>query len=800
MATYSSTEKKKNVETIEQSTKSGTPPKNRVSNASQAHAIYKKLRDDNLSIAVQRAQIQGQLDGNPPYSEAERESLGLSWLSNVNFRESASIVRSNASATWDMFNSVPSFFDLQPEFDDENYDEIEEWGQIISEEASKVLLDWEDFHYHLQMRIREMKKFGIGPVFWPDEYCWKSEAVKASNFLVPARTRSKPNIDYCCIRDEMEIGYIFDMIEMGEDAEKAGWNLAVAKKALVAKYVDGGLKDTSEEYLSSEWESIQQSIKNKDDASDKQFENIRVVHMLVEEKDSDRNVTHIVIIENDDDMDFLFYGDRRFDKMSNAVHLLLFDIGDGYMKSVRGLAYDLYPTGDISNRLTNSILDGAILSSGLILQGRTADDTGQLPITRRGPVTIVRDNLEAIQSSFAPPIEQLLGARMLVHNIQNNNSGVYKNRREETTAPERSATEARIESRRETRFENNQASWYYIQWDLFLRETLRRLMNPEYPKDHDGYDAHKKFFNRCKKRGVPNHILKFDQWTIRALRAIGMGSTNEQHDNTSWLLSIGSLLDEKGLANALRDAIGVRMGYNAVERYSRKESRNRIKTDAHSFAMLENNDLDEGREVIVGTDQLHTIHMLVHTEWVGQKIQPFIDATQLGGEYPQDISPLVQMMQVALQHMAEHIAQLERDRSRKDHAKGFSIIVKRFQDVFEDMLKVYEKQQRELQKQMEEQQAANQVNPKDVAEIESKERVAMAEIESKERVATAEARSMSIQKRAREQAQIEALIEKTTTEIQRKNAESVATIERKQRELEAKIELMRKQEAESGKS
>jgi len=442
------------------STAGGTPVKNRIREPQAAFSIFRRLKDDQDAIARQRTVLTQQYNGNPPISQTLLNDQGAGWRSNINPRESKAVIDTNTAAIWDMFTSVPNLVNVKCLISDK--ERTLDYGAIVAKNFTRMLKEWTDFDFHMLLRIHEMLLYGVGAMFWRDEFEWKSEAVKAARIMVPHKTPSAPGrLEFCCIRDELSPVFLSGLVENASYAEKEGWNVAHIKEVLRLKYFEETLPPKSDdEYRLSTYESSAQRDKNLAYVlpASAEFDGIAVTHLLVEELDEEHRVSHYIIVEDYKSEDkYLFEMDRQYPSMADAIHLMLFSIGDGYFRSVKGLAHEIFSTCDISMRLLNSLLDAVTISSGLLLQAQSAVSAEKLKLMKKGPVTIIPEGLQALQSTFAPPLEAVLNVRETIQQLQNNNVGIYRNVNENTKVA-RTAKEVEIQAQNETRFESHQAS------------------------------------------------------------------------------------------------------------------------------------------------------------------------------------------------------------------------------------------------------------------------------------------------------------------------------------------------------
>jgi hypothetical protein len=135
---------------------------------------------------------------------------------------------------------------------------------------------------------------------------------------------------------------------------------------------------------------------------------------------------------------------------------------------------------------------------------------------------------------------------------------------------------------------------------------------------------------------------------------------------TADILSVSPYFDEIGKDNAIRDYVAARAGQPGVDRYKPNVNRNTVPTSEHTLAGLENNDHREGTQTIVGIDQPHVIHLMVHT-------QPLMAIAEqyTNGQFQGDIEQLHVYLSVALEHIARHLDYIAQDPARQNEYRAF---------------------------------------------------------------------------------------------------------------------------------
>lgn len=767
--------------------RSGLPETARFTNARTAIAVYKRLMQNNESAAVARANIQGAYDGNPPYSKTQLKRHGIEWMTNIDWGEFRAAINRNVSSVWNMFNAVPSLVNLvQKKPSRDPFAPRHEWGTVIATEYTRAIRAWTGYHYVTRTRLTDMFKFGIGWCYWPDSRDWRSRYIRTGNVLFEVSTRADVGeLKLVVTRDEMQLDDLIRQISQPEDVvSEAGWNLPYLRKKLVEIFLDGKRQEFAKKYGIVDWESAALAIKNNDFLQDvSELDPLRLVNMICVAPDG-KKVQHLIFIDGDDEEKPQFiYDDNQavYSGTWQFIQPIMFSSGDGYMASIRGLGREIFHFAHASNRLMNSILTGVDIASGLVLQGSTQGGLERQSIMKAGPITRIPQNLTLVQQQYMPNIRSAADAREIIQALQNNNTGMYKNRFENSHA--RTAEEVRIESANEARFESDQSEWYYVQQECWHKETFKRLMRKDYREDEPGYREHRALMDRLDALGVPEEYRDPDAWDVTATRAIGMGSPSQRLMFTNEMIGMSARLDERGRRNVDKDWFAARTGgYENVHRFVDDESRDAVPTLDHSIAESENVDMLSGNLRTVTVDDAHKLHLDMHLRFLG-------DVTERvrGGQ----ISPEAahQAMFIAIQHARGHIAMMLQDKTRKGLADRYASMLVEYEKFVMQLKQVVERNARERQKLQEEQQKklqeAEQIQASREFELEKYK------IDQQTVLEKYKADQLNEARVSKSLAAIQANQIRLENEIEVMRTSMAAEIERKAAETAAKIEMER---------
>lgn len=642
-------------------TERGTP-RARIQSVHSAWTLFQHLVEDCGEQAFRRAMVQGLVDGRAPVSPEKMTRMGLGNEPNVNWREAESIIRQKTATLWSMFVDMPTIASFQ--LKDPNAERIVA-GRVATKletlTTSMIRDEWPDFHYVIMLRNQQLMIHGLGTTYWPDPRDWRSRTALATSVLLPPTTRCQPSaIEKIILLDAMPCSDLFDIIE-GGDIE--GWNKNQIRKAMVRALSE------KKENLSelTEYERMARLIRaGSADAPPIDVTSIPIAHLLIKETDSGM-ISHYVFPSQQEPTekdDFLYQRQDLYPDMSRAVNIAFYDIADGYVRGVRGLGWKIFPFCETSNTFLNRVISGANLSAGLIVQPENEQAASKvMEIKRRGPITSIPPNLRTIQNTFAPPLEALIQVRSMMQQVLNFNDGVFHVGREPWQTAERSATEISTVQQHEARFEAHTTAWYYVAWNTWLQETVRRLFeDPE-------------FKARARQLMVPEEWIRYEAWHVSAIKAIGMGSAQLRQAYTREAIQLAPYLDTEGTRNVLADFISARFGHEYTDRYLPEDESVETRI-GFSTAMMENAHFKNGDIIPVADGHDDIAHLAGHLP-AFQKIAEKIQNGEAGTE--EDLKLLV----IGLQHCTVHLQRMVRNPATQGVAKQIARTLSSFGPVID---------------------------------------------------------------------------------------------------------------------
>lgn len=611
----------------------GSVPQSRIGSASNARQLVNYLIDKEAERNRRRTKIAGLLDGNSPWTSKTLRDKQQGHRTNFNLREGEGAVDAAKTPYYDLVFEVPKFAQIYLDLAEFDQEQNLEWGEIMAEEYHETLDRWEDFDRVIQLHQWEMVAYGIGPVFWPHELDWRSEAIKVGRVLVPYRTKaSVDKLEMAAVLHTYRGDQLYDLIKNEKAAKAQGWEPSLVKDEIKSAHN----RDWWSSGATNRWEDYQRAYRTGDMFHGMgQSEEIHVASLFIREFSG--KISHYIVgntpepakkskdvSENDNqkEVGYLFKKKERFESFSQILCPAFFDTGpDGTWHSIKGLGPKIYDFCDYSNRTFCQMSDGAIIGSGITLETQDANALQETQLILFGGATVVGPGYKVVQTRIAESLNGAMVMRREAQNIMQNNTGGYK-QRVSNENQEPTLGQAQLNAQQQALLGKGSINRYYNGFlDRFHKETLRRLLDDRLTAKKPGGKAAIEFRERCMKRGIPKEVLSFGHvCRVKAMRSLGYGSPQIRDMATKELLQLLPLMDETGKNNALRARTSAipGVGQSMVDLYFPSLNKKRQPEDHYWEAVVENNALRVlGGEAVVTSRQNHPTHFQVHYgDWV----------------------------------------------------------------------------------------------------------------------------------------------------------------------------------------
>jgi hypothetical protein len=658
-------------------------PQPRVKDLKSLHSVYTRfLRDDEKS-AYNRSLVRDAADGAPPYDDDSIEQEGRF---NLNFHDLSGLLEERNATYTDLIDSTSELVRVYfPEsMDDAGGSEREEKAAIIGEEFTQLVRhDWGEFYHNWDYLVNELIQHGLSMAYFPDETTWKWKAAGLDDFLIARQCRaSEDAVDVLFIRQKVPVHLFYGFIRDEKVAKGAGWNIEEARKALVEATTNSTTKAQS---WGRYWNETIDELANNDFGStySKSVE-VDCVHGLVREFDG--SYSHYIFKEDGRGEDFLFQRRSRYPGNENLFTMFTSRVGrNGKFHSVRGDLWRAYPEAQALNRLRCAALDSTAHSMAILLQPADAEAMEDFALVLNGPVAWLPPEAQVVQQRSTPNLAQ--NALPMIQDLSmtmRTNLGLPGPMNPEIKQANTKYGQI-YEQLQAGTLTGAQVTRFYRAWRRLTSAQFRRIqaigpVNPKYPEVET-------FFARLMLRGVtPEEVMAIER--VEPYRAAGSGSVGARLRAYDGGMETIGMLDEVGRARFLRDFYAEKFGRDLSGQYVGRPQKPRFVIDAR-MAELENNALREDPSIVPMPGENDLIHTQVHLGRANQDLQQVEELlTQKGDVDPTPAMPVLQYVQVLLQHTGPHLQAMSEDPTREGQFTEFRKAYQQISARWESMLEL----------------------------------------------------------------------------------------------------------------
>lgn len=634
-------------------------PDNIIKTVSAAYQQYISVRQDHLGRIALYAAIEGMINGNPPYDQADLDEHGLGHIGNFNNFKARASYEKSAQGFWNLINSTEVFVKIILAG---NYPKVQDYAEIMARHFSDVVKMWEDFAPNFNLLGAQLTKFGLCPIFFPHEESPIWEVVDVSRFYIPSQTQTfiskLTNIAIDTTYTVQELYQIYKKIEKDDP-----WNKEALSDFLILRA--NALTQNTQPFMT--FMDLQRFIDNNDAVVNTYFtDTVRLVNMY--QKEYDGKISHYIFSAemfnttntgtDKTDRDFLYFVDRQYDCMEDAVIIFTASPGEWNIHSNLGLGQKMFAPAQAINMIDCSIVDMAKMSSTPLVRtlatgGRNTDPIRFYP----GVVTDI-GAAEFEQNNLGANINQLVGAsQYLSQGLEMNaiNSG------DDPSMPDRSQgsispSEARQRSFKEFGVLKNVVAHFYSIFDKVIRTTFIRFLTM--PEGVPGYQLAKEWKDRCKEDGVPDFLfdtakkglygLPRQFRSVKASRVAGDGSTLARIMGLEALGQIASTFNTKEMAAYKRDWVEATVGVDYIPTFASSDEQPDELTGGASLARTEDNLMSIGKPALFSADNDQEAHADEHMGTLSQIVQAVAQ---------QQMSPVDadRIMTLGIPHLTEHV-------------------------------------------------------------------------------------------------------------------------------------------------
>lgn len=686
-----------------------------------------------------RTAVDGLVDGNPTYRLGTMRAKGQSWRSRVNYRGSEGLLQARQTPFYDLVSEVDPCVELGLDYGKGQAQQ--DWANEIAVNFHHMLMrSWRSsFNYHVPLQQLEMLKHGIGYHIFGlgNKFCWYPDTPLTGHCLFPdgATLDVKDKLDYMMIRDFYPGHAIYKFIRNEEVATALGWNVdstwaALAQTSKTQRQGSGSYRYTIEEY--------QREMRSGDIGTSNARQSGLWLNFLICKEIETGNMSLYITAEgvviNPNKKKYsteeLLWKDCLFRKRNIFAEwpfvMFPYDIGNGGIHSVRGLAERTKDYFELMNRVTNAMADQILMGATMMLKQNGDVDPDKLKLWKAGIMSIIPRNLEPSVVQF-PPLQQgpLAFQQYLAATMQQNNQAYVQNSPEPLDRETAQSYAMRMQNQGQV--SKGVHAQYASNWQMFLERMFRVAVRPE-AAIGNSYSAQlaREFQLRCFKAGVPPEALR-NVYEVNEVLSTGAGSAAARLQALDYIFKvIYPTTSEQKKVMIERDIVATVVSGTKVDRYARSLTDTQIPDSDMSIATLENNAMMLGGDALATSEQNQVEHMETHMPKANEVVQTVMQ----GGDPRQG---LVVMQKFGV-HLAQHLQFMSQNPMQKQKFEAFKKEFLAFSQIADKLSQQVKANQAAIEARGTPQQQVSESLQLGLAKVQANERIGQAKVASNARV------------------------------------------------------------------
>lgn len=647
-----------------------TAPTNIIQTTAGARAIYYQYRQEHLSRIQLYSEIEGLISGNPPYNPIDLAQHKLSHLANFNNLDARALYERAALAYWNLLNEAQYIAKFEVDID---VPESVDFADILARNFNAVVREWPSFNVVFNTLAGQLVRFGISPVLWPDERDWRWRTIELSRFFVEDQAQSDiEQVTRIFVESVFTVQYLYEVYNTfehllakgtqengGWDYSVCPWNLIELSRLLLYKANTTAKTDYNMNII--DMMDLQRRVQNRDLTLNAIFsDDLRIVTML--SKEYDGKISAYMFDRIFDGGNFLYFVDRQYACMQEALVIFTASPGEFTIHSNRGLGHKIFAGAQAMMQLDCSIVDMSRMAATPLLQSMStgSKDFEAIRIYPGVPTNI--GTAEFVENSMGRNIQQLIGAsQYILQKLQFNtaNSG------DDPAYPDRdqgslSAPQARMKAYKEFSVLKNNIAHFYKLFDLVIKNMVVKMFKSK--KGYPGYEYAKEWKDRCIQDGIPESFFSYrddgfyglpKQLRVFATRVVGDGSQAAKILGLESLLPIVGDFGPRESREYKKQWIMATMGADYVPAFLQDADDADNMAGGASLAGVENASMQAGFSPIFSPDNDQKAHFVTHLALANDVIRR-IKQQQLTAVNADKI------FTVLVPHMQEHFGALVR--------------------------------------------------------------------------------------------------------------------------------------------
>lgn len=678
-----------------------------------SEVIWEMLEADSLR-SQNRVRINQLCNGDPPYTQQEAEDNRIN--TNVNFLEMPKVVADARRQFENALLKTKNYFTIRGDYGPKH--KRAAWSRMVTNRINRCMKRSLNYTETQREVFATLVLHGVAPKMWTDRSDWKPTFVGIDDFLVPSVTRVKlDNLDHFAVFRSYTPGELYKATH-GPTVDK-GWKVSHVEKLIATTREEPSTQSNwpnwsfpeklTEDFKENSGFWVSDAVPTIDTwdfyylNDDNKWELRRIIDTVTQPGQSYASSKGINELADD----FLFVPDGRTyaDDLSELVHIQFADgaaVAPFRYHAVRSLGFLLYAVCQLQNRLRCRFNDAVFESMNWYFRNVATEDQEKLQMIQLNNMGVIPDGLTFVTPQERHTINEGLLAAAFTQNrqlIAENSASYVQDADTIGKVGEETATAVMARVNTAAALVNGMLARAYSYQDFEYTEISRRFCLKHNP-DKDV----KKVRELLEKDGVPDEFFDVDSWEITSDRVMGGGNKALEMAIAQQLLALYPRLDPEPQRITLRNYVTAVADDPPLADELVPENPVRV-SDAVHDANLSMGTLMQGIPVAIKTGMNHQEYIETLLTLLGQMVQAVV---QSGGMTTPD---KVQGFATVAQHIQQHIAIMQQDKSEKSKIKNYTDMLGRIMNEVKAMA------QRIQEAAQQQQQQGGGISPEVMAKI-----------------------------------------------------------------------------------
>jgi len=384
--------------------------------ATQAHAAYRRLKQQNVERNRKNQLIQKKLNLEPPYSNKKLESMGQNWRSNRPTGFLSTMVSRIQPPFKEVIETAATL--TFAEYPIESLD-AENKTKVFREEITKAIRGWKGFDDLVAQIVHENVTFGYCGLCWDDLRDWKPEFLRQDYTFFSIETPQVTDQTPIWARKRRyQIAELLPVLENPPLSAAAGWHINNLVESINNAIPAGRTLDADDDARRYEdW--IREGSYGASYENDAKY--VELGEILVREP---HGKISRYLFDDKSGKEICTQVDR-YNKMTETLALFSVEIGSGNLMSSRGAGRDLYNTHVAVEKARNLVVDNTYLKGLLLLKKGPNAKVGVAPLTVAHPVAYVSEGYEVIPQQVPADTDDFLKLDQFVSGLAEIQVGTF---------------------------------------------------------------------------------------------------------------------------------------------------------------------------------------------------------------------------------------------------------------------------------------------------------------------------------------------------------------------------------------